>query len=48
MEELKVKVDSILQEKDNDIQELRKQLSSAQLRSVIVKQWIDEDKNKFV
>ena len=48
IEDLRVKVDGILQGKDNDIQELKKQLSNAQLRSDTVKQWIDEDKNRFV
>lgn len=47
MEEKKFRLDGVLQDKDNELQQMRKQLSNAQLTSTTVKQWLDEDKNRF-
>lgn len=45
---MKIRVDEVLLQKQNDIQDMRKQLANAQLRTATVKQWLEEDKNRFV
>ena len=48
IDEMKHMIDVKLQERDCDVQELKKQLSTSQLRTATVKQWIEEDKGRFV
>ena len=42
------KITEVIQAKDDEIQDVKKQLDNAQLKSSTVKQWLDEDKNRFM
>ena len=48
IEQMKNKITEVIQVKDDEIQDVKKQLANAQLKSSTVKQWLDEDKNRFM
>ena len=48
LQEMRGRIDDMLHQKHEEIQDVKKQLHNAQLRTATVKQWIEEDKNRFV
>lgn len=48
IEEIRTKVQNMLQAKDDEIVALKKDLSLSQLKSTTIKQWIDEMKERFM